>query len=529
MKTNGRRHGTILGNALRGAVLTALAVFSAAPAPVRGQAGGDAIELTLERMVELAMSNSYQIRQVNLDIQRTRYNLDAERAGLKSRVDLNLQTPEYEAVSEARWNPSLGRNEIIRDNSRRWQADLSVRQPVILFGYPTNGELSLNSRLYRYRQVNEEGETDTRYYNRYFVAYEHRLFQPNQLKNNLEEAELDLENAELEFQDDVVSLIDDVSGEYFDLFEDAYTDLLYQEYVEHLQAGLAVGETLAESDPARGIELDQIRIELANVQEQLQSVRSSFRLSAAQIKQEFQIPQANTITVDPVAMISPVVVPLGQAIELARSLTPTLRQLDIQFREREINLEETRGRDAFRVDVELTYGREMQNPILSDLFREPTNSYSASVRAYVPIWDWGQRENRIAASQVQLEQTRIRMEQVETDIETNVANEVRNVEEFESRALAMQDNRTLAHQAALNAIGQYENGLITASDLLQSLERELDTAENFLDVYLDWRQALLRLQELTYYDFESGQPVLERFGIGLPGTPEALPVIGSEE
>ena len=92
----------------------------------------------------------------------------------------------------------------------------------------------------------------------------------------------------------------------------------------------------------------------------------------------------------------------------------------------------------------------------------------------------------------------------------------------------MQDNRNLAHQAALNAIGQYENGLITASDLLQSLEREIDTAENFLDVYLDWRQALLRLQELTYYDFESGQPVLERFGIGLPGTPEALPVIGSD-
>jgi hypothetical protein len=136
------------------------------------------LDLTLERMVDLAMSSSFQIRNVNLSIQRTRLNLQAERAGLKSRVDLNLQAPEYSAVSEARWNPSLGRNEIIRDNSNRWQADLSVSQPVILFGYPTNGELSFNSRVYRYRQIDSDGDIDTRYYNRYFVEYEQRLFQP---------------------------------------------------------------------------------------------------------------------------------------------------------------------------------------------------------------------------------------------------------------------------------------------------------------------------------------------------------------
>jgi outer membrane protein TolC len=480
-------------------------------------------------MVELAMSNSYQIRRVNLDIQRTRYNLDAERAGLKSRVDLNLQTPEYEAVSEARWNPDLGRNEIIRDNSRRWQAELSVRQPVILFGYPTNGELSVNSRLYRYRQVNESGDVDVRYYNRYFVAYEHRLFQPNQLKNNLEEAELDLESSELEFQEDVVSLIDNVSGDYFELFEDAYSERIYQEYVEHLEAGLDAAQALAETDTARSIELDQIRIEIANARERLQAAQSGFRLATAEIKQEFQIPQSRTIVLDPVVEIAPVAVPVGRAIELARSLTPTLRQLDINYRENEINLDETRGRDAFRMDVELTYGREMQNPVWSDLFREPTNSYSASVTAYVPVWDWGQRKNRIAASQINLDQTRLQIEQVDTDIEASVNNEVRNVEEFETRALAMQDNRELAHQASMSAIGQYETGLITASDLLQSLARENDTAQNFLDVYLDWRESLLRLQELTYYDFERDLPLLERFGITMPGTTmPTVEVLGSD-
>ncbi len=158
----------------------------------------------------------------------------------------------------------------------------------------------------------------------------------------------------------------------------------------------------------------------------------------------------------------------------------------------------------------------MQNPIFQDLFREPSNSYSASLRAYVPIWDWGQRKNRIAASEINLQQTQLRIEQTALDIESSVSSEIRNVEEFESRALAMQDNLTLAHDTSETAIERYQDGVITASDLLQSLEREVDTAQNFLNAYLGWRRALLRLQQLTYYDFELNLPVLDRYGIGVP-------------
>ena len=519
--TINRSKWTTIVFGVRATSLVLLASALVAPLDAREQAaGGQVIEFTLERMVELAMSNSYQIRQVNLDIERTRYNLQAERAGLKSRVDLNLRTPEFEAVSEARWNADLGRNEIVRENSGRWQADLSIRQPVILFGYPTNGELSLNSRMYRYRQVDGDGQADVRYYNRYFVAYEQRLFQPNQLKNNLEEAELDFESSELEFQEDVIGLIENVSDDYFDLFEDAYDDLIYQEYVGHLEDAMSAGEALAAADPARAIDLDQIRIELANAQEDLQSARSGFRLAAAEIRQDLRMPQDEPIVLNPVISITPVTIPLDRAIELARTFTPRLRQLDIQYREREINLDETRGQGSFRMDVELTYGREMQNTFLDDLFREPSNSYSAAVSAYVPIWDWGQRDNRIAAQQINLDQTRLRMDQTETDIESSVSNEIRNVEEFENRALAMQDNRALAHETSVTAVERYGNGVITASELLQSLEREVGTVQNFLDVFLEWRRSLLRLQELTYYDFERDLPVLERFGIGEQGEQE---------
>ena len=117
-----------------------------------------------------------------------------------------LSVPQFESIAEPRWNSTLGLNEIIHENSRRWEAQLSVRQPVILFGYPTNGYLSLNNTMYRYAQLNEG--LDVKYYNRYFIAYEQPFFQPNVMRNNLEKARLDLESAELDYLDDVVRVID---------------------------------------------------------------------------------------------------------------------------------------------------------------------------------------------------------------------------------------------------------------------------------------------------------------------------------
>ena len=136
------------------------------------------VQLTLDRMVELGLRDSYRVRHLQLEVERTRSLLSAERAGLKSRVSLNISAPQFQAISDNKWNSTLQRNELIREDTRRFQMDLSVRQPVILFGYPTNGVLSLNNRVYRYTQVNEDGR-DTTFYNRYFIG----KFSPGQWCN----------------------------------------------------------------------------------------------------------------------------------------------------------------------------------------------------------------------------------------------------------------------------------------------------------------------------------------------------------
>jgi outer membrane protein TolC len=477
-----------------------------------------AVEMTLERMVDLTLSNSYRIRNLNLGIEGTRQELRAEQSRLRSQVSLDLSMPNIESIAEPRWNSQLGLNEIVHENSNTWEAELSIEQPVILFGYPTNGYLSLNNQVYRLSQLEDDGTRDLRYYNRYFVQYTQPLFQPNSLKNDLEEARLDLEEAELEFYGDVVDIVDDLSGDYFELFEDAYMRVINERMVANLRLAVAAAEGVAQADAARGIDLDQARVELANAEEQLQQSSSQFRLQSASMKTRLNMAESDSITLTPDVTVTPVAIDVQQATQYALQLTPRMRELDIQHRMAEIDLDQTGGQNSFRVNLEFSYGRERMDPRFGNIWGQPTNTYTVDVNAYLPIWDWGGRKARIAASRIELQQTELEQEEAVTQIVSNVQNEARNVEEFQSRALNMQNNLQLASNLSASSIDLYRQGSATILDVLQSFRREEDTATNLLDAYLGWRNALLRMQRLTFYDFERGIPVLERYGVQLPTT-----------
>jgi outer membrane protein TolC len=471
------------------------------------------IDLNLERMVELSLSSSYEVRRLNLEIQRDQYSLKAQQARLKSSVDMDLTIPAFSLTSEPKWNSDLQKNEIIQENTRMWEGEISVRQPIILFGYPTNGYLSFNNRMYRYNQINDDGVSEVDYYNRYYLRYTQPLFQPNGLKNDLEQAELNLEGTQLEFYGDVVDIVDNVSEDYFDLFEAHYRRTINRALVGNLERALAIAQDLARQDSTRAIDADQIQVDLANARERLQSSESSIRLEAASVKRSLGLTDADSIALDPVFFLDPVAIDMDEAVRLAMDLTPRMRQLDISLRNSEISLEETKSRGGFRMDVSLSYGRERRDDAFDKLWVDPDNSYTVNVEAYVPLWDWGERDARIAASRIRIDQTRLRIEEAELQIVSSVRNEVLNVRDREARTMAMRENLDLAGGVSETSFQRYAAGSITATDLMLSLRREADTAENFLQAYLGWRDSLRQLQQLTYWDFERQMPVLERFGV----------------
>ncbi len=172
----------------------------------------DTIQLTLESAVDIAINNSYRTRQIELELKRGMHYLNAYKAGLNTQVYMQLKSPNFSNLSDYRWNSIQGKDEIVRINSTLWQSDLSVKQPVILFGFPTNGYLSLNYRVYNYQQ-RDNGSSETDWYNRLYLKFEQPIFLPNELKNDLERAELDLQDIKLRYISERVGIIERISGD----------------------------------------------------------------------------------------------------------------------------------------------------------------------------------------------------------------------------------------------------------------------------------------------------------------------------
>ncbi len=66
---------------------------------------------------------------------------------------------------------------------------------------------------------------------------------------------------------------------------------------------------------------------------------------------------------------------------------------------------------AFRMNLGLTYGREVQDPVFRRLWAEPRNSYTVIVSATVPIFDRGERRLRVQAQQHSVQRARLSIEE----------------------------------------------------------------------------------------------------------------------
>jgi len=270
------------------------------------------------------------------------------------------------------------------------------------------------------------------------------------------------------------------------------------------------------AEPSRAIEVDQLQDEIANARVGVSQAGSNYRLRTENIKQRLRLPPTAEVTIPVSLDVSPVVVEVERAIELARTLAPRMRQLAINLRQSEIRLDETKGNNSFRMNVGFTYGREVQDPLFRNLWTEPRNSYTVDVSANVPIWDWGQRSHRIQAQEYSLERSRLSIEESLTQIETNVRSQVRSLEEYRERLVSMQTTLNLARRNTASTLESYRAGDVALVDLLQTIDREAGTARNFLAAYMGYQETMLRLERLTYYDFEYDMPLVERFAICSP-------------
>lgn len=473
---------------------------------VAGSVRGELRELSLDKAIDYALGDSYRIKRLELDVEETRLWLKARKAALRTRVYMNVTAPDLDKISDYEWNSSLGREELIHRNTMLWQSELSVKQPVILLHYPTNGYVSLNCKVNQYGQ--KEDEWDLSYYNRVYAKYEQPFFLPNKLKNNLEEAELKLEESKLRYVDKRVDIVGDVARHYYWVFELAYRAKVFERHLDNLHA---VYEATQEADSVDTMDVVQIELETANVREDLLENQSKLRREQADLRQRLGLPESDSLVVEPVIEVIPVRVDLEGAIEKAFELNPRVRRHGIWKRSAEIRRNNEKGRNAPHAKLELTYGLENTDDHFTQMWRDHDNTGSVRLWAYVPIVDWGERRARIRARQLDIEKHELSLEETREDMRKDVANAVTSVREYLERALSMQSSIDNSRMITEESISRYAQGRIDLQALLPVVQRHRETELNLLAAYLGYRRSLLDLMLRTFYDFEKGISMVDAF------------------
>lgn len=468
------------------------------------------IQLTLDSAADIAINNSYRTQTLEMDIERSMYHLEAERAGLKTQVYANLKTPDLKNISDYKWNSELKLDEIVRQNSNLWQSDFSIKHPLILFGYPTNGYLSLNNTFYRYNQlINGDSEID--YYNRLYLKYEQPLFLPNELKYDLEEAELDLEYIKLNYISNRLGIIDDIVDDYYDIFSIIYFNGIYDNQLDVLQSIYEIASRFASGDSARKIESMQVQLAITNFRENLLSNQSRLREEVSDLKQKLRLDFEDSIIVKPTIQLNPITVDLDEAIKYGFDNSIQMQRLNISKRRTEINVENEKGRNAFHMILEVTYGVEKKDEKYFNLVNQYDNSNSIILNAYIPIWDGGRRKARIQAAQVNIRRRDLEIDDEKQEIRNDIINTYTDLNEYYERSINMSLSVQIAKEVTGIRIAQYGRGEITIQDLLQTVDSYEETEERFINVYLGYRLSLLELMSQTYYDYEKGMSLFDEF------------------
>ena len=281
--------------------------------------------LTLESTLDIALTNSYRVKKLELGIENQMYKLEAEQAGLKSSVYLTLKAPEIKNVADTKWNSELQQDEIVHQNTQLWQSELTVKQPVILFGFPTDGYVSLNYKVYRYQQLKEDEADDVNFYNRLYFEFDQPFFLPNKLKNNLERAELNLEQRKMEYLSDRMQIVEDITNDYYRLFRIVYRNNLFEDQLKVFDEISKIAANKTAQDSAKKVDLLQIGLEKANLTESYLDNSASMRNEFANLKQKLRIGLGDSLSIDTKVNIDKLIIEPEQAIECAEKYNPWLK------------------------------------------------------------------------------------------------------------------------------------------------------------------------------------------------------------
>jgi len=409
--------------------------------------------LTLSDCFEYAFRNSYELRKAELDIHESDAAYKESKAALL---------------------PQVSGSAYLKDNIKL----STMLMPGDMFGSPDDIAVEMGARHNSYAAIDLDQ-----------VVFDANLFTGIKISRNARELALLKEQMTKE------ELIYNIGNAYYDII---YSQNLLESNLLRLSIMDSIykkTELQVEQKVMREIDLNRMKVNISNIKVDIQKTDATI----AQQKNYLKILVGMPVHAD-FRVTEELEAPL-----FANTLTKDIdlhTKIDLQILEKEkssASLEIRQLKNSYLPTLTLGsssgYNFESQKFKLTDSKFWSNGTY-LQLTLSVPIFDGGQKQQKIR-------QARYRLQKVEEDIRQTEQNILSDKENYHSQLLvgyntvqAQRENVTIAEKTYQQGIMLYEEGLYSITDLLDTEKsfREAQTAYtyelvNYQKTYLDWMKA----------------------------------------
>ena len=457
--------------------------------------------LTLDQALEISMKNSPDIRRTELDLERSRELLKAQKASLKSNFRLTFNPFSYSR--DRTFNTGL--SEWISNETKSSRSTFSITQPIAR----TDGTLSLNNRFsWQDSYSDYKGIRDETFSNNLFLSFTQPIFTYNRTTMELRELELSLEQTLHSFALQKLNLERQVTQSYFNVYQSQMNLDISTEELKNQEQSYIIIKNKVDAGLAAREELYQGELNLASSKSSLQNRQVSLENTLDNFKQLIGIPISDNLSVEADVEYRQVDVNLDKALATALKNRMELRQLEINLETAEFNLIQTASQNEFKGDITLSYGLIGNEEKVSNIFDAPTKQQAIGLSFDIPLWDWGEKKARIKASKASIERQKLSFADERISITLSIRQVHRNLGNLINQIdIARQNIRNAEMTYDIN-LERYKNGDLTSMDLNLYQTQLSQVKMGLVNALIDYKLALLDMKIQSLWDFEKDEPVL---------------------
>ena len=458
-------------------------------------------KLTIQKALEIAETNSPQLRKSRMNLERFEENLFAQKASLKSKFSLDLSPIEYNnnRVFDSRLS------EWYTNESFNTGGSFKIAQPILL----TDGTISLvNSFGWQDSKSSVNDLTNQSFNNNLYLELSQPIFTYNTRKMALKEIELDYENAYINHALQLLNTEMQITNQFYSVYTAQNNLLISKEELKNAQQSHEIIQNKVDADLAARDELFQADLNLSTAVSSVDNRQVSLENTKDKLKQTLGMDIDEEIFIIAGIEINEVTVNIDKAISHGLDSRLELRQKEIEQENLAFAMIKTRAIDEFKGNVALSFGLVGDNEKFSDIYDTPTKNPRVSIRFSVPIFDWGERKARIKAQEIAQDISNLDFEEERIDITLSIRQVCRSIKNLYSQIQIADQNVENAQLTYDLNQERYRNGDLTGMQM-NDFQNQLSNAKiAHSQSKINYKVEILNLKILSLYDFESDQPIV---------------------